>query len=191
MTGVTTGTTNYGIITAASFSTNTTLTVQVAEGDTIPTSGGVSAISYSTQKAPYGFPGQTNKWSVEMVSIAATDNGSTSAVINIKRNILIPVGSWNVMWRLPLTLVTATSTTHNSRFDLNETTAVVTTSSQFHVASTYVNIQEEYPHLTASGKLDLSSAATYYFNMQPVGATYTAYGIGSYYGIIRAELALL
>ena len=56
MTGVTTGTTNYGIITAASFSTNTTLTVQVAEGDTIPTSGGVSAISYSTQSTPYGMP---------------------------------------------------------------------------------------------------------------------------------------
>lgn len=50
------GITEYGIITANTFSTNTTLTVQVPEGSTIPTSGGVSAVSYSTQSTPYGLP---------------------------------------------------------------------------------------------------------------------------------------
>lgn len=58
--GTTAGTTEYGIITAATFSTNTTLTVQVPEGNAIPTSGGVSAVSYSSQKVPYGFPPITN-----------------------------------------------------------------------------------------------------------------------------------
>lgn len=53
--GITTGTENYSITTLIS-SDGLTETVQVAEGDTLPTSGGVSAMAYSTQKAPYGFP---------------------------------------------------------------------------------------------------------------------------------------
>ena len=54
--GTTAGTTEYAIITKTVFSTNTTLTVQVPEGNAIPTSGGVSAVSYSTQAFPYGMP---------------------------------------------------------------------------------------------------------------------------------------
>lgn len=55
--GGTVGTTEYGIITAASFSTNTTVTVQVPEGYALPTTGGISAVAYSTHVTPYGFPG--------------------------------------------------------------------------------------------------------------------------------------
>ena len=55
--GKPTGTTDYGIIMGRSFSTNTTLTVQVPEGCMIPTSGGISAVSYSTQASPYGYRG--------------------------------------------------------------------------------------------------------------------------------------
>lgn len=36
--------------------TSTTITVMAVEGCTIPTSGGVSAVSYSTMFSPYGFP---------------------------------------------------------------------------------------------------------------------------------------
>jgi len=63
--------TEYGIITANSFSTNTTLTVQVPEGYAIPTSGGVSAVSYSTQNTPYGFPG------LGKFTLAAWDSSGT------------------------------------------------------------------------------------------------------------------
>lgn len=42
------------IIAKPTFSTNTTVTVRTQEGCVIPTSGGVSAVSYSTQRAPYG-----------------------------------------------------------------------------------------------------------------------------------------
>jgi hypothetical protein len=48
-----TGTEDYGIVTSVA---TTTVVVQVPTGNTIPTSGGVSAMSYSTQEAPYGFP---------------------------------------------------------------------------------------------------------------------------------------
>jgi hypothetical protein len=50
---VPTGTTDYGIIRSVA---TTTVTVQTPEGNAIPTSGGVSAMSYSTQDRPYGMP---------------------------------------------------------------------------------------------------------------------------------------
>lgn len=59
-TSVTAGTTNYGIIMAQTFSTNTTYTIQIPEGETLPTTGGIGTVSYSTQKTPYGFPPMTN-----------------------------------------------------------------------------------------------------------------------------------
>jgi len=121
MTGVTTGTTNYGIITAASFSTNTTLTVQVAEGDTIPTSGGVSAMSYSTQKTPYGFPTLKTKWKIESIYLnggaksspaAATYynvlSGNTSQTTG---DISVPIGSWRLEYRSSLTINRAAAST--------------------------------------------------------------------------------
>lgn len=77
-TGITTGTTNFAIITAISFSTNTTVTVQVPEGDTLPTSGGISAVSYSSQKAPYGFPAQQDKWQIITISKGANTNNGAS-----------------------------------------------------------------------------------------------------------------
>ena len=54
-TSVTAGTTNYGIIMAQTFSTNTTYTIQIPEGETLPTTGGIGTVSYSTQANPYGF----------------------------------------------------------------------------------------------------------------------------------------
>lgn len=89
------GTTEYGIVTAATFSTNTTLTVQVPEGYAIPTTGGVSAVSYSINKIPYGFPAQADKWSLLMLnaSLTAVTSGNTWAQI-AGGQLLVPVGSW-------------------------------------------------------------------------------------------------
>lgn len=57
---------DYGIVMAEpTFSTNTTAIVQVPEGCTIPTSGGVSAVDYSAQDAPYRFPSSPEKWRIE------------------------------------------------------------------------------------------------------------------------------
>lgn len=72
-TSVTAGTTNYGIIMAQTFSTNTTYTIQIPEGETLPTTGGIGTVSYSTQKTPYGFPPMSNIISRILV-------GSNSAV---------------------------------------------------------------------------------------------------------------
>lgn len=93
------GTTEYGIITANSFSTNTTLTVQVPEGYAIPTSGGVSAVAYSTQDVPYGFPRDKGKWRVEYLNRAgasSSNNANYGAFDGGGWSLTVPVGVWDV-----------------------------------------------------------------------------------------------
>lgn len=95
--GLVSSTLDYGIVQSATFSTNTTVVVQVPEGCTIPTSGGVSAVSYSGQKAPYGFPPQKSKWQISSLSLTPSGtyafgaiNQWTTAVLNMTT----PIGSW-------------------------------------------------------------------------------------------------
>lgn len=90
---------DYAIIERVAFSTNTTLTVQVPEGCTIPTSGGVSSLVYAPGGLPYGFPGQKSKWRLSAVN--RTSTGTTSSAtynpFNSSAWILpVPNGQWNV-----------------------------------------------------------------------------------------------
>lgn len=114
--GTISSTLDYAIITKTAFSTNTTLTVQVPEGCTIPTSGGVSAVSYSTQKAPYLFPASRNKW--KLSSILKTDNAVTSnatygSFSSGGWSLNIPIGEWQVGWQSPLYSTTVNEVTYN------------------------------------------------------------------------------
>lgn len=91
------GTTEYAIIVSASFSTNTTLVIQVPEGYAIPTTGGISAMSYSTQKVPYGFPASRSLWRIITHSVGTNTSVTFGAINtwtagNFKLN--IPIGSW-------------------------------------------------------------------------------------------------
>jgi hypothetical protein len=67
---------DYGIVQSVTFSTNTTVVVQISEGCTIPTSGGVSAVSYSSAKAPFGFP-NINELRLARVVLHANVTGLT------------------------------------------------------------------------------------------------------------------
>lgn len=53
--GLTAGLLEYAYITSVTFSTNTTLSVVAPDSYLIPTTGGVSAVAYSTQATPYGW----------------------------------------------------------------------------------------------------------------------------------------
>jgi len=57
----------------------TTVTVQVPEGCTIPTTGGVSAVAYSTQKAPYGFVVDRDRWMLFVSHSPGADVGVTTS----------------------------------------------------------------------------------------------------------------
>jgi len=73
------GVTEYAYIKSVAYSTNTTVSVVAPELHTIPTSGGISAVYYSTNSTPYGWPSYNfnpYKFSVYRYS-ALTINGST------------------------------------------------------------------------------------------------------------------
>lgn len=99
--GLISSTIDYGIVQSVTFSTDTTVVVQVPEGCTIPTSVGISAISYSNMKAPYGFPAQKGKWQLETLVMS---NTSITATINTWYNIsstqiMTPIGNWVASYR--------------------------------------------------------------------------------------------
>lgn len=88
---------DYGIVMAKSFSTNTTLTVQVPEGCTIPTTGGIASMDYSIQAVPYGFPKDKGKWRVEANLLV--DQSVSTPVSGTKYNISsfqikVPAGAY-------------------------------------------------------------------------------------------------
>lgn len=93
---------DYAIVTRVSFSTNTTVTVQVPDGCTIPTSGGVSAMSYSTQRIPYKFPNSRSRWRFYSYAKAPIDGSGSLDTWGGGGNmaVLIPIGSWHVDYSL-------------------------------------------------------------------------------------------
>lgn len=100
-TSVTAGTTNYGIIMSQSFSTNTTYTVQVPEGETLPISGGIGTLQYSSARAPYAFPSQKSKWEIKSVYIAVcpvSGGAANGTWYNPSTQLVIPLGEWDVAY---------------------------------------------------------------------------------------------
>lgn len=92
---------DYGVVMAKSFSTNTTLTIQVPEGCTIPTSGGVSSVDYSTQAVPYGFPRDKGRWYI--VCLNKTFNQQALPVVDTWYNtgaliLHLPAGNWSTSY---------------------------------------------------------------------------------------------
>lgn len=88
---------DYAVIMAKpTFSTNTTVTVQVPEGCTLPTTGGISSIDYSSVKAPFGFPTDENKWELEtFFNSTLTQNvASVNDWYVLLAKLSIPIGAW-------------------------------------------------------------------------------------------------
>lgn len=73
--GLISSTLEYGEISSVTFSTDTTIVVRVTDVNTLPTSGGVSAVAYSSSSAPYGFSRMTRIIGETQVS---TDSANTS-----------------------------------------------------------------------------------------------------------------
>lgn len=90
--------TEYGIIMASSYSTNTVLTVQVPEGYTLPTSGGIGTAYYSANRSPYGFPSDREKWVVDSIylSVITTAASAGTAYNPGSASLTIPVGAWKL-----------------------------------------------------------------------------------------------
>ena len=166
LTGYTVGTTNFGIVTTSSFSTNTTLTVQVPEGDTLPTTGGISAVSYSTQKIPYGFPGQRGKWTINsawLINAATNSNATYGAFANNGFALTIPIGSWYMGYQFNINNSSTTELYVNiSATALTGMTTIAGYSASPFVTRTVSPAAANYESTAyVSGNQDVSTQSTY------------------------------
>lgn len=175
--GTATGTTDYAIVTKSVFSTNTTLTVQVPEGNTIPTSGGVSAVAYSTQKAPYGMPAGKNRWGIYSIlrtASASTSNATYGAFLAGGWSLTVPIGTWEIGWRSVLNNNGTTAVA----FNISSTALTGLTITQGNDVSPYTaRVQSPAAatyiiYAAVSQKQSISSTATYV--MYSLGATTAA-----------------
>lgn len=163
-----TGTKDVGIIMGKTFSTNTTLTVQVPEGCMIPTSGGVSAVSYSPHKVPYGFLAGKNKWSIR--ALIGTQIAQTAVIgtwYNVGSHQLnVPIGSWDLSYSNS-PIMSATAGLMNLQANLSITNNGITTYdteylSQTAGASPTILQQEFYKSRSRS----FTTAIIYYLNLR-------------------------
>lgn len=96
--GTPTGTLDYALVQAVSYGApDTTVTVQVPWGCTIPTSGGVTTSAYSSVKAPYGFPTSADRWAIytKLGSIYTNAGTTINTVYNFNTiNLAVPIGRW-------------------------------------------------------------------------------------------------
>lgn len=190
--GVPTGSTEYAVITKAAFSTNTTLTVQVPEGGALPTSGGISALSYSTHEIPYGFISTRGKWRVEAVVLAQLSVAATAAWQNVGSfQLYIPKGSWmggyDGLYQLNTALTAADmfvtlSTANNTELNKYYTRAGSAGTTAANITVTTQGLLQR--------EISTSSATRYYLNQK--GASGTLYVRGDDCAcIIFAECAYI
>lgn len=93
--GYTAGTRDFGEVFNVSFSTNTTVKVQVPPGYTIPTSGGVTAVSYSTGGVPVGWPlngGIRELANVPLIATQTTTSTSETGILGLTASVYVPAG---------------------------------------------------------------------------------------------------
>lgn len=168
------GTLEYAIITANSFSTNTTLTVQVPEGCAIPTSGGVSAVAYSTNDTPYGFPRDKNRWhliSHYRVNVGqASPTANTFYNINNQHLITVPVGAFEIVSCLAIYVTRASGITKH--YMTIATTAGNTEDNRLYTAEAESSPGTDSSHtLLATREVNNSSQTAYYANYATTGSS--------------------
>lgn len=87
------GTTEFGEVFDVSFSTNTTVVVQVPDGYTIPTSGGIGALAYSTQFNPLAWPGLGKTIAMAIIQADASQTATSyTIVLGLTLTAYIPKG---------------------------------------------------------------------------------------------------
>jgi len=122
---VSAGLLEYAEVNSVAFSTNTTVNVRVPDTCQIPTSGGVSAVSYSTQSNPYGLPYFSRILGYAEVRADFTDMTVTTSVTvsGLTIPVIIPTGAKVRLTTFAQRLVTSGAT--NIGADLRESTTVL------------------------------------------------------------------
>ncbi len=167
----------------------TDVTVQVPEGCTIPTSGGISAVAYSTQSSPYGFVTDKGRWGVG--TFAKADTFQASAVsgtwYSLNLTISMPIGDWLMKWQGvayasnsvvgPVVFITL-STANNSESDSRYTARSSHTAANNSIMTT----------ATKEAYVSVSAATTYYTNAKTDTANTPTIGLYNSLGMYLLTL---
>lgn len=179
--GTISSTLDYAIITKVA---SAVATVQVPEGCTIPTTGGVTSVSYSTQKVPYGFPSEGDKWKIlsfqnvqETVGI-----GSIAAWYQSNFKLTVPVGKWTLGIQANVAFNSTVSGVREGDIILSSSSELPSTSNGTYIdslrhhmyAATGNYVMARY---VAQKNIDLSTATSYTL----YGAVQSATGSESWY----------
>jgi hypothetical protein len=171
-TGTPGGTYDFGIVTKVS---TTTATIQVPEGCTIPTSGGVSAVDLSAYKSPFGFPAQRDRWNIllQLLSSVSTSGTSVNTTYNPGGlNLNVPVGNWNLTFESQVTVI-PTATTPDLYSTLSTSSSAFTIGSRFNVRHYIAQQSGSGTHILSSTRSDdvsVSSATPYYILLRTTNA---------------------
>lgn len=101
-------TNEYAVIEAISYSNpTTTITVSTGNVGTIPNQA-LGSVSYSNNKAPYGFPSDSASWSLSYVFVGNSTGLVTGSIASAwgamtGSDILIPTGKWRVQSAVTIT----------------------------------------------------------------------------------------
>ena len=164
---------DYGLVMAVSGSS---VTVQVPEGCTIPTSGGVSAVAYSVMASPYGFVTDKGRWTV--LSLDKTDRtqvASGTTWYNLGSfSISVPKGSWSL---------SSDATVYRDSGGYIKTTISTANNSEINTLnSAYFETSDAAGSgacsITRTINLTLDSATAFYLNIQSNTGTPNMYIFG-------------
>lgn len=155
------GSYEYGIVVAKSYSTNTTLTVQVPMGCAIPTSGGVSVAAYSGERIPFGFPSAKSKWTVFALykADAITTIGGTATWVACPHKLNVPVGDWTVRKQGVLQLSSTVGGLRSGHYLLIDTTPTNGAYSYPLITELYTPGSSTFSLVTTNQTKDASHAA--------------------------------
>jgi len=170
--GVTAGTTDYALVMKVA---TTTVTVQVPEGCTIPTSGGVSAIAYSTATSPFGYTLDKGRWELKTLRCTSetklTPAASTFYTTNTRMT--IPVGAWDAGFVAHCQPNDASNTAAQD-MAMGITDAAANTDPELRTYNLFSNAAVTSANngftVSRSKYISLSSATVYYLNFSPGSA---------------------
>lgn len=164
----------YGVVMANTFSTNTTVTVQVPEGCQLPTTGGISSVDYSTQNVPYGFPRQKGRWVLSTLSLIRTAQSSPSSATAYATNIQlgVPTGSWTIGYMAELYVSRAAGLV-DARLTLASSSASYSATSLLS-GGIYANSVTDFgATITRQAPVSLTTLTTHYLNYYAAAASFT------------------
>lgn len=167
---------DYALVMSVSGST---ATVQVPEGCTIPTSGGVTSVAYSVQGNPYGWVSDKGRWEITnklRIQMSKVGGISASTWYNISGSeMYLPVGSWELGFNVIASATHAGVAFLQVKYGIGTTTSSVDDDLYGGSQQLGVSATESTGPITKSKRGYLQTAAgTVYGNVLTLGTSVTA-----------------